>query len=157
MRHQPLISNGSSGFTTGRSTGDTIVNRDMNTRAVWAACLGLMMIAGVGRAEDGDRAPDQNLPTAVEQPSNPVGTPARVSHHSAGSESDDCNCLACRFRRPWIPHEYSDDCNCFTCRCRHSCFSRTVEVHHHDKHLFHWYIRGNGPAIHTRPAGLYWW
>ena len=115
--------------------------RDMNTHAVWAACLGLMMIAGVGRAEDGDRAPVQNLPTAVEQPSNPVGTPARVSHHSAGSESADCNCATCRINRCW------DQC----------WLHRQVTIHHHDKHLFHWYIRGNGPAIHTRPAGLYWW
>ena len=115
--------------------------RDEIIRAVWAVCLGLMMITGVGRAEDGDRAPVQNLPAAVEQPSNPVGAPARVSHHSAGSEWSDCNCPTCRINRCW------DQC----------WLHRQAVIHHHDKQLFHWYIRGNGPAIHTRPAGLYWW
>ena len=42
---------------------------------------------------------------------------------------DNCNCLACQLRRPYIMHELSPDCGCFSCRCRSSWFSQTVNAH----------------------------
>lgn len=48
------------------------------------------------------------------------------------------------------------DCDCPHCRFNHG-ICRKKAIWKHDKVLWHWYIRGNGPAIHERPAGLYWW
>ncbi len=127
--------------------------RKSNTRAVWIASMGLLIIACLRSASGDDLVSVQQTPQpAVAQSSNVGGT--SVDHDGSNG---NCNHLRCRLARPWVLHEHSEDCNCLTCRCRRSCFSRNAEVFDHDKQLFHWYIRGNGPAIHTRPAGIYWW
>lgn len=48
------------------------------------------------------------------------------------------------------------DCDCWHCRFNHKT-CRKVAIWKHDKKLWHWYIRGNGPAVHERPAALFWW
>ena len=103
------------------------------TRAVWLATMGLMILAGIRSAPGDDVvAPQQTQPAPNTQSTYIGGAP--VNQH--GSD---------------------EDCDCFKCRCRRSCFSRMMTSCCQDKKLFHWYIRGNGPAIHTRPAGYYWW
>lgn len=110
---------------------------DLGTRAVWSVCLGLLLCAGAVSAADNDRAPEQTQPATVGQPSNTGSASGRVSHHVAGSDSEDCDCMRCRLTR----------CS----------LVRQISIYKDDKRLFHRYIRGEGPAIHTRPAGFYWW
>lgn len=36
------------------------------------------------------------------------------------------------------------------------CLSRSLSLHCQEKQSFHMYIRGNGPAIHSRPGSIWW-
>jgi len=123
------------------------------TWAVRLASIGLVVITSIQYASGDELANVQQNQQSVAGQSSNVGG-ASIDH---GASQGNCNHLGCRLLRPWIMHEHDADCNCLTCRCRRSCFSRNVNTCHEDKQLFHWYIRGNGPAIHTRPAGIYWW
>ena len=101
-------------------------------RAVWLATMGLMILAGIRSAPGDDVVVPQQTQVPPNSQSGILGAPVNA-------------------------HSPEGDCDCLRCRCHRSCFSRMVTTCCQDKKLFHWYIRGNGPAIHTRPAGCYWW
>jgi hypothetical protein len=99
--------------------------------ATRVSTFGLVMVAGMSVVVGDDLPP---APQSIQQ--------AAAFHASSNSRSDatdsgQCDCLKCRIlhSKCWVPWNYF---------C-------------HDKCFFHYYIQGNGPAIHTRPAAIYWW
>ena len=108
-------------------------------QAVWFA--GLLLVVACGTASADQQAfPQQAAPAQTQvQPMSPA--PATVTrstmspvYSSAQVANDECEG---GWRNCWLV--------------------RACRIHHHDKCMWHWYIRGNGPAIHTRPAAIYWW
>lgn len=103
---------------------------------------GLMMVLAGGTVSASEQSATQQqapIQTQVVQPMTPA--PATVTRSTMVPVKSSA-------------HVANDDCeggwgNCW--------LVRTWRIHHHDKCMWHWYIRGNGPAIHTRPAGIYWW
>lgn len=99
------------------------------------AILGLMSAAGACRADD--QAPQQIPQSQGIQAISPE-TPCPTYL----MEDDDCDCWKCRLK------------NCCLTKC---CLYRQTKIFCNDKCSFHMYIRGYGPAINTRPAGVFWW
>lgn len=97
--------------------------------AIQALVFGILIMAGTVVLAQDPPAP-QPLPQA------PVPAQSMESSESLHG-SEDCDCLRCRLANKFK-----------RCPCKFFC---------HDKCYWHWYIEGNGPAIHTRPAGIYWW
>ena len=106
--------------------------KNIKTQAVLAASLGLLIVVAADNVYAADSMPQQFQPSGMSQSqSAPPSMPGSL--HA----DENCDCLKCRAHRCWL--------------------ARQMAIHHHDKCMFHWYIRGNGPAIHNRPAAIYWW
>jgi len=108
-------------------------------QAVWFA--GLLLVVACGTASADQQALPQQAAPAQTQVQSMSPAPATVTrstmspvYSSAQVANDECEG---GWRNCWLV--------------------RACRIHHHDKCMWHWYIRGNGPAIHTRPAAIYWW
>lgn len=85
-------------------------------------------IAIAGMGSSLARAQDQFAP--VPPAPQPLQQSAPMDYAEPGAEC--CDCARCRMCYPW-------------------------KYLKHDMRFFCYYIRGNGPAIHSRPAAIYWW
>lgn len=102
--------------------------------------IGLLLVIGSTVVLGSDQATQSSRPAIA--PSAPCNNSGAYGGGVSGHMADD-----------------GTECDCWKCRYQRGCYNRYRQwaICHHDKCMFHWYIRGNGPAIHTRPAGIYWW
>lgn len=103
----------------------------IKTKTVVVAAFGLLIAIATGNVGAADQPPQFQSSGMSQALSSPPPLPSQL--HA----DENCDCLRCRAHRCWL--------------------ARQMAIYHHDKAMFHWYIRGNGPAIHTRPAAICWW
>ena len=106
--------------------------KNIKTQVVLAASLALLIAVAAGNVHAADPMPQQFQASGMSQTLSPPPSMPGPLH-----ADENCDCLKCRAHRCWL--------------------ARQMAIYHHDKCMFHWYIRGNGPAIHNRPAAIYWW
>ncbi len=110
-------------------------------QTVWFAGLTIVLVVGGTVSASEQVAPQQQAPTQTQtvQPMTPA--PATITRSTMVPVNSSA-------------HVINEDCKGGWSNCW---LIRACQIHHHDKCMWHSYIRGNGPAIHTRPAGIYWW
>ena len=118
----------------------------INTPAAWFASLALLVSVAVGSAAASGQETASPPPDSQQVSPAPIVSAHTPSAASPSSVMSDIECSNSRW----------SNCDCLHCRFNGWTIRNWI-ILQHDKRQFHSYIRGNGPAIHTRPAGIYWW